>query len=279
MLARGAGFRDPPTPAWPPASSARSWARPGPARPGSARLGCARLRSAARARRLFVRRRRRRPLRAPARPPAGPAPEPPLACRPPAQSPSAPPSSPPLIHHWPIPRRSRPTLCPARSLLHLYWSFYLMVLPLHSQARPLPNGPAPPRVPTPRPRLCTVIGPPAEAPPTSSPSWRDAWPLRRWKTGPQRCTTGARLSTWPWGLEPWLPTQLRFIPCIRSSFRSLHVSYLTPGVQPGGAGLVLASPLHTQQPTARSAQRGTEWPVCTMDMIWIQGLAGAPRAV
>lgn len=36
------GLRDPPTPAWSPASPARSWARPGPARPGSAALGSAR---------------------------------------------------------------------------------------------------------------------------------------------------------------------------------------------------------------------------------------------
>lgn len=101
-LAWGAGIRGPPTPAWPPASPARSWVRPGPARPGSARLGCARLRSAARARRLFVRRRchRRRRLRAPPPTARRPAPAPPLAGRPPA-----PPPAPPA-------RAPRPSLLP-----------------------------------------------------------------------------------------------------------------------------------------------------------------------
>lgn len=61
------GFKTPPSPTRPPASCVRALL--GPARlgsgPGSARLGSARLRSAACARRLFVRR-RRRPPRAPA---------------------------------------------------------------------------------------------------------------------------------------------------------------------------------------------------------------------
>lgn len=103
-LARGVGFRGPPTPARPPASPARSWARPGPARPGSAVLVRARLRSAARARRLFVRRRRR--LRAP--PPAA--------------------AAPPLPRHWLIAVRTRPPSAPR--------------LRPRSSTGPSPSGPA-----------------------------------------------------------------------------------------------------------------------------------------